>query len=632
MITIVNLTKSFGGRNILENVSFRILPKDRIGLAGSNGSGKTTLLKLIAGREDYDAGNIILEDPGIKISLLSQLSILKPDHKVIDEMRSSAGEITQIEARLRLLEDEMSAFSGEPELLDDIVKKYGLLTEYYDHIRGKDIDWEIDRILQGLGFSLKDKNRYVNEFSGGWQMRLEFAKLLLLKSDVLMLDEPTNHLDVQAVEWLEEYLASYVGALVIVSHDRYFLNRLTSKTIYLSGAHAKMYSGNYDSFLKQKEIDEELLYKRYKQQQSSIEHDLRFIERFRYKATLASRVKSREKMLEKKKILAPPQKKEKTIHFAFALEESRMSRVFKFTNLEKSFPSLTVSFNGEIEIEAGERVSFVGKNGCGKTTLLNILSGKDKDYSGKLKVHPAATIKYYCQNQVMELVESNTVYQEIERTAPFDMTISEIRNRLAAFLFFGDDVFKKVAVLSGGERARLSIAKKLCSSANVLILDEPTNHLDIDSREALAVALNDFDGTVLLVSHDRYFIDQVCGRTVEIENGRLSSYKGNYSAYLAERKKQSQKAELLEKTEEHKKRILSNPIVKQDSSKALKRIIEQKELEIERAEERIKTIEALMADETISSDSNKIYKLSEEYGEISALLEKLFEEYDKLIS
>ena len=633
MITVTNLNKSYGGDSILENVSFRILPKDRIGFIGSNGVGKTTLLKILAGHEQYDSGSIVFENPSTKISLLSQLVTLKPYNKVSDEMRLAVSDILGIEAEIRAVEEDMNLFADDPEKLDEAIKKYGVLLEKYEHMNGDDISWETDKILLGLGFSLSDKDRYVSEFSGGWKMRLEFAKLLLRKSDLLMLDEPTNHLDMHATEWLENYLASYPGAIIAVSHDRYFLNRISAKTLYLANRHVKLYTGNYDSFVKQKDEEEELLYKKYKEQQKLLEHDMRFIERFRYKATLATRVKSREKMLAKRQLIEAPMSKEKQVHVNFDFDSRQMTKVMEMHDLEKHFESLTVSLHGDIEISAGERIAFIGENGCGKSTLFNIISGHDRKYVGKLKVHPAANIKYYYQNQDVSLIDSNTAFQEMERIAPNGMTVTEIRTRLAAFLFFGDDVFKTVSVLSGGERARLSLAMLLCSSANVIMLDEPTNHLDIPSREALSEALNSFEGTVLIVSHDRYFIDQVCDRVVEIKDGRMESYMGNYSWYLTKKQQLAKKKEFEEKSakrnSENKPTAVRKSVVK-PKAVSIEKQIKEKEKEIERAELRLKTTEDLMSDPDIASDLAKISKLSEDYGKISEEIEKLFAEYEEL--
>ena len=632
MITVTNLNKSYGGDSILENVSFRILPKDRIGFIGSNGAGKTTLLKILAGHEEYDSGSIVLENPSMKISLLSQLVTLKPYNKVADEMKLAVSDILGLEAEIRAVEEDMNLFADDPEKLDEAIKKYGVLLEKYEHMNGDDISWETDKILLGLGFSLSDKDRYVSEFSGGWKMRLEFAKLLLRKSDLLMLDEPTNHLDMHATEWLENYLASYPGAIIAVSHDRYFLNRISAKTLYLANRHVKLYTGNYDSFVKQKDEEEELLYKKYKEQQKMLEHDLHFIERFRYKATLATRVKSREKMLAKKQLIEAPMSKEKQVHVNFDFDSRQMTKVMEMHDIEKHFDSLTVSLHGDIEINAGERIAFIGENGCGKSTLFNIISGHDRKYIGKLKVHPAANIKYYYQNQDISLIDSNTAFQEMERVAPNGMTVTEIRTRLAAFLFFGDDVFKTVSVLSGGERARLSLAMLLCSSANVIMLDEPTNHLDIPSREALSEALNSFEGTVLIVSHDRYFIDQVCDRVIEIKDGRMESYMGNYSWYLTKKQQLAKKKEFEEKSA--KRNSENKPIVRKSIVKpkavSIEKMIKEKEKEIERAELRLKTTEELMSDPDIASDLSKISKLSEDYGKISEEIEKLFAEYEEL--
>lgn len=630
MLTVNNLTKSYGSRILLDNVSLRILPGEKIGFIGANGTGKTTFLKIISGEEKFDSGECFFDDSATTVSFLSQIVTVKPYNTVYNEVKSGIKGFAELEMQLREVEEEMLADSEDPLKIEDSVRKYGELREKFDHMGGDDADWQIDRILLGLGFSLSDKERFVSEFSGGWKMRIEFAKLLLRKSDLLILDEPTNHLDLKAVMWLEDYLSSYQGSVIIVSHDRYFLNKTVTKIVSLASQTLKTYNGNYDNFVKQRNLEQEILEKTYKEQQKRLERENIFIERFRYKATLASRVKSKEKMISKRELVEKPIGPDKKIHLNFGFDDSTMTTVFQMKNLEKQFTDLTVSFSGGSDIYAGDRIALIGDNGTGKSTLLSILSGKDKYFSGKLKVHAAANIKYYLQNQELILDDNKSVIEEIQAVAPPDMTITTIRTLLGSFLFRGDDVFKKIEVLSGGEKARLALAMTISSPSNVLLLDEPTNHLDIDSREALAVALDSYQGTIIIVSHDRYFLDQICNRVLVLDSGSLTSYDGDYSFYL-------EKVQLAEKfvksntrqepaKHNKKKTIASQP------KDTIDRQIKQIESDITKLENRLVEIENEMSSQDNLSDPDKISELSHEYNSVNKKIDFLMKDYEEIFN
>jgi ATP-binding cassette subfamily F protein 3 len=502
-----------------------------------------------------------------------------------------------------------------------LMEEYTSIHEAFDHQQGHDLGWKIDSIIQGLGFSLTDKERFVSEFSGGWQMRIELAKLLLQEMDLLLLDEPTNHLDLKAVEWLEDYLGDYPGGVLIVSHDRYFLNRVTKKTIHLDKGKLHSYSGNYDFFVAQLEAERERQEQLYITQQKKIEKDQRFIERFRAKATLATRVKSREKMLDKIDLIDAPEKEGRAISLAFDEDQKEITTVFNLTDLTKNYPGKTVPLMGEIEIMGEERIALVGENGSGKTTLVRILAGTDREYEGRLKVHFNARIRYYAQNQAEQLNEEYSVLQAMEDAAPAGTPTVKLRTILGSFLFKADDVFKKVGVLSGGEKSRLALARMVCRASNVLLLDEPTNHLDIRSRDALADALADYEGTVIIISHDRYFIDQVCQRVIELDEGRLVSYPGNYS-YFKDKKKQ--KASLIAaeaqaiKKKNGKKLSVYEPSVKEKLEKEALRL----EDHVAEAERRLVAVEAAMEDPSNMADEEKMKELVEEYTNSKVDLEE----------
>jgi ATP-binding cassette, subfamily F, member 3 len=629
MIQLRNIEKSYGGDTILRKVNLHLTPGEKVGLIGPNGSGKTTLLRIIRKELDPDGGSVIYLS-AIRTALLSQEVTVKPYYTLLQEMKRALPDIMRLERELRSKEEEMISWADDSERMEHLVEEYSTLQERFEQESGRDLLWKIDLVIQGLGFSLADRDRRVSEFSGGWHMRIELAKLLLQEVDLLLLDEPTNHLDLAATRWLEEYLKEYPGALLIVSHDRYFLNKIISRTIHIERGLVTDYSGNYDAFVVQRQAHREQQEKAYLEQQKKLEKDMRFIERFRYKARLASRVKSREKMILRTEIVEAPLHDEKTINLSFSYEESQMTMVFRFRNLEKEYSSRLVSLSGEIEILNGERIAIIGENGSGKTTLLRILGGVDPHFRGKLKTHDHAVISFYQQNQQTQLKEEHTVIESLEYVAPQGFTIRELRTILGCFLFRGDDVFKKVSMLSGGEKARLSLAQIVCSSSNVLLFDEPTNHLDIDSREALAEALKDYEGTILIVSHDRYFIDQICTRVLELRDGQLESYPGNYSYYLRKRE-EAQRARTAEIIPEKKKTFHGKKQKLPPSpEKLLKKQIGEVEEAIMMLEIRIKELEASFEVPGILQDPRRIQELSQEYAGKKEELERLFERYEEL--
>lgn len=624
MITLNSISKSFADRELFSDLSLRILPGEKLGLIGANGTGKSTIMKIIAGEESVDAGEVIYDDSSISIASFAQLSDIKQYNTLYDEVKTGILEYSEYLIRLREAECELAAAADSPELLEKAMENYSAIREKYELLGGDDIEWKINRVLLGLGFSLSDKTRYVSEFSGGWKMRIDFAKLLLKESDLLLLDEPTNHLDLKAIDWLESYIAEYSGAVLIVSHDRYFLNQTVSSILSLSGGKLRRYIGGYDDYIKQRNEELELQERAYKNQQKQLQHDLRFIERFRYKATLATRVKSREKAVAKRELIEQPLKQDKSISLVFDYDKREMASVFTFKNLVKEFPTKRISFAGEVEIHTGDRVALTGENGSGKTTLLNILSGRDRQFKGILKVHPAVSLSYYLQNQEMVLHPDWTVYDELANAAP-DRTVTGIRTMLAAFLFKGDDVFKKVGVLSGGERVRLALAITVASPSNVILLDEPVNHLDIDSREALAAALDQYDGTMIIVAHDRYFIDQLCNRVFEIKDDKLSIYEGDYSYYHECIAKKIPIASDKKRAEVQKKKIKLS--AKRSAKGEHPITIESLELQIQEKEHEKSKLEAAMCESENISNLDKLNILLLQYQNIVKELDNLWDKY-----
>jgi ATP-binding cassette, subfamily F, member 3 len=391
MLHLHNISKLYGGEKILNDVNLHVAPREKTGLIGANGSGKTTLLKIIHGLIEPDTGQVIFSIPS-PTALLSQEVNLIPGNTLYEEMKLGLPDITEMEKDLRRLEEEMETSSEDADRMNSLILQYTSLQEHFEHLRGRDLDWKIDVVIQGLGFTLQDKNRSISEFSGGWQMRIQLAKLLLQEKEVLLLDEPTNHLDLRAIEWLEDYLRNYPATVIIVSHDRYFLNRVTTKTLLLEKGKIRTYCGNYNDFIVQREKERELHEQAYKNQQKKLEKDERFINRFRYKATLASRVKSREKMLERMEKVTAPEKSLKTVKFSFEEDDRGMTTVFKFKDIRKEYPGKTIDLSGEIEIRSGQKIALMGDNGSGKTTLLKILAGIDGRY--RVNCQPTRMLKF----------------------------------------------------------------------------------------------------------------------------------------------------------------------------------------------------------------------------------------------
>ena len=634
-----NITKAFGDQIIVKSGSFHIENREKAALIGLNGAGKSTILKMIMKELDTDSGEIIITK-GKTIGYLSQHQNLSSENSILEEIKTAKAEIIEMEKQIRVMEMEMKHLQGEE--LESRLHSYHLLTERFEQADGYAYQSEIIGVLKGLGFQEQEFSKSVDTLSGGQKTRVALGKLLLTKPDILLLDEPTNHLDMNSISWLENYLLNYEGAVLIVSHDRYFLNRVVSKVIEIEHGNMMSFQGNYSQFAEKKKMIREAKMKEYLNQQAEIKHQEAVIEKLRSfnREKSIKRAESREKMLEKMEHVEKPLDDVKELHFA--LEPSCVSGndVLTVESLGKSYGNLKLFENVNFEIKRGEHVAIIGDNGTGKTTLLKILNQVIAADSGSFRLGSKVQIGYYDQEHHVLHMDKN-IFDEISDDYP-TLTNTQIRNTLAAFLFTGDDVYKLIRDLSGGERGRVSLAKLMLSEANFLILDEPTNHLDIASKEILEKALNDYTGTVLYVSHDRYFINQTASRIMDLVNGTFVNYIGNYDYYL------EKKEELTAAYASNPSGITSNDIIstsakesdtkldwksqKEEQAKLRKRRNDLKRTEdrIQVLEERDAEIDELMTQEEVYTDSIKCRELSEEKASIMEELEVLYAEWEEL--
>jgi ATP-binding cassette subfamily F protein 3 len=523
------VTKSFGGRQVLEGVSLELAPGEKAALVGPNGAGKTTLLRMILGLEEPDTGHL-RTNPNWQIGYLPQDAGVCTGRSLWDEMITAYGDLLEIQSELSGIEAALAAGPDDDALID-LCDRQGELLSHFEQLGGYRVEAEIAQILAGLGFQPDERDKPTEQFSGGWQMRIALAKLLVRKPDLLLLDEPTNHLDLQATEWLEGYLKQSPAAVLLVSHDRYFLDRVVSRTIELEDGRLTDFRGNYSVYLAEKERRRAAHQAAYERQQKYLARQRAFIERFKAKATKAAVAKSRERQLAKIEQVEPPKAKAATIKLRFPECRPSSREAITLLGLNKRFGKRTVFEKLNLMLERGERVALVGPNGAGKSTLLKMLAGLEEPSGGQLKLGDNAVVGYYAQDQSQTLDESRTVMEEALATAPPGWSVERIRGLLGRFLFSQDDVDKQIGVLSGGEKSRLSLAKLLLKPVNILLLDEPTNHLDVPSREALEEALRAFGGTVVMASHDRYFMDRLATKIGEVGAGGLKVYLGNYSRY-----------------------------------------------------------------------------------------------------
>src|SRR5579875_1022201 len=529
MIQLSSAGKHFGSKTLFEGLDWLVTPGQRVGLVGGNGTGKSTLLKVLAGIEPLDDGSLSVAK-GVTTGYLPQDGLSLSGRTVLEECLS-------VFERLLKMEKEMEALTHQMAETDPESEEYGRITERYHRIEtefhgrdGYSLEAQASAVLNGLGFSREDLNRQTEEFSGGWQMRLALAKLLLQKPNLLLLDEPTNHLDLEARNWLEEYLAGYEYAYVLISHDRYFLDVTVKKIVEIWNKKVHFYTGGYEKYRQQKAERLAALEAAYKNQQDKIQQLEAFINRFRYQATKAKQVQSRIKELEKiERIELPPE--EKTIHFSFPQPKPSGRVVAQFKNVAKSYGAKQVFRGVNFTIERGDRIALVGVNGAGKSTLVKLLAGAEPLSEGEYTLGHNVEPDYFAQDQYKELDTDSRLFDDLRSAAPRS-TETELRSLLGCFLFSEDDVFKRIGILSGGERNRYALARMLLHPANFLLLDEPTNHLDLRAKDVLLEALEKFTGTVMFVSHDRYFIEKLATRVFEVADGTVHVFPGNYADYL----------------------------------------------------------------------------------------------------
>ncbi len=628
-----NIEKSFDGELLLQDVNFHIEEREKAALIGINGAGKSTLLKIIMGEISSDRGQVILAK-GKTIGYLAQHQEISSHLSIYDSLLEMKQHVLDMERGMRELEKEMKHASGEA--LSRIMESYSRLTQKFEQENGYAYKSEITGVLKGLGFEEKDFDKQVSTLSGGQKTRVALGRLLLSSPDIILLDEPTNHLDMESIAWLETYLLNYPGAVFIVSHDRYFLDKVVTKIIELDNTKATVFTGNYSAYSEKKAQLRKAAYQAYLNQQQEIKHQEEVIAKLRQfnREKSIRRAESREKMLEKMEVLEKPQETDAAMRISLKPRITSGNDVLMVEHLTKSFPSLPLFEDLNFTIKRGEKVAIIGNNGTGKTTILKILNHVLSPDAGTFRLGSKVHIGYYDQEHHVLHMEK-TVFEEISDDYP-KLTNTEIRNLLAAFLFTGDDVFKPISALSGGERGRVSLAKLMLSEANFLILDEPTNHLDIISKEILEDALNNYEGTVLYVSHDRYFINRTATRILELTNHKLVNYIGNYDYYLEKKEEltsvyapQLQEEKPLEKLSSTKQDWQQK---KEEQARIRKRENDLKKTEkaIEELESRDKEIDEELAKPEIATDPSKCIPLSAEKAEIAGKLEELYEKWEEL--
>ncbi len=636
MITVSNVTVAFGGYVLLDGINFHISEQDKIGLVGKNGAGKSTLMKLITGEQAPTSGSI--EKPsGIRIGYLPQVMKHHKGHSVMQEVLSVFDHLKTLEAELQRITEELSVRT------DYDSSEYARLIERLNEINdslslesGLSPEAQAQRVLLGLGFKADELDRNTETFSQGWNMRIELAKILLSAPDVLLLDEPTNHLDIESIEWFEDYLKNYRGSVLLVSHDRKFLDNVTTRTVEILLGHIHDYKVPYSQYVSLRAERMAQQTAAYENQQRMIEKTEDFINRFRYKPTKSNQVQSRIKALEKLERIEVDELDNARLSLKFPPAQRSGDVVFKGVDLKVGYPQKVVFSDAQIEIKRGEKVALIGRNGEGKTTLMRVIMRELEPISGEARIGHNVHIGYYAQNQEDILDPSETVFGTLDRIAVGDIR-TKLRDILGAFLFKGEDIDKKVSVLSGGERARLGMAKLMLSPYNVLALDEPTNHMDIRSKDVLKQALQSFDGTLIVVSHDRDFLDGLVDKLYEFRDGRVKEHLGSVQDFLEKRKLES----LQELERNTASQELQKPVTEKESAKnfqvqkvfskeqrKLKNRVDFLEKEIARRESRMGEIEALLAN---PSEKDDIMELTREYLELKMALEADTDEWTTLM-
>ena len=635
ILSCQSICKSFGEKVILQDASFHIEEREKAALIGNNGAGKTTLLRIIMEEISADSGQVVIAKDK-KIGYLAQYQDIHGHHTIYEELMTTKQYILDMEDKIRSLEQEMKYVAGDK--LESLMNSYTRLTHQFELENGYAYKSEIVGVLKGLGFEEEDYGKQIENLSGGQKTRVALGKLLISKPDILLLDEPTNHLDMESIAWLETYLLNYPGAVFIVSHDRYFLDKVVTKIVEIEAAQMRMYEGNYSAYALKKAQLRDAQYKAYLNQQREIKHQEAVITKLRSfnREKSIKRAESRVKMLDKIQRIEKPIEIDNQMRISLEPRFISGNDVLTVEGLSKAFPGQTLFTDINFEIKRGERVALIGNNGTGKTTILKILNGIVDADAGRFALGSKVQIGYYDQEHHVLHMEK-TIFQEISDTYP-TLTETEIRNMLAAFLFTGDDVFKLISSLSGGERGRVSLAKLMLSEANFLILDERTNHLDIASKEILEEALNSYTGTVLYVSHDRYFINQTATRIMDLTNQDIVNYIGDYDYYLEKKEEMTRIYAPVQETaaQEVKENVSETKLTwqQQKEEQALKRKRENElkkvEARIEELETRDKEIDETMVLPDICTNVAECTKLSREKAAIAEELEGLYEKWEEL--
>lgn len=632
ILSCQNINKAFGTNEVLKNVNFHLEEREKAALIGPNGAGKSTLLKIIMQEMTADSGEVIISR-GKTIGYLAQHQDLVSGRTIYEELLEVKQYILDMEEKIRTMEQNMKTVTGRE--LDELLANYSRLTHQFELENGYSCKSEIVGVLKGLGFTEDEFSKKVDTLSGGQKTRVALGKLLLSNPDIILLDEPTNHLDMDSIAWLENYLLNYKGAVFIVSHDRYFLDKVVTKVVEIDHGNVRMFQGNYSAYAQKKAQIRDAEYKAWLNQQQEIKHQEEVIAKLKSfnREKSIRRAESREKMLDKIEVLDKPVEDNMEMKLTLTPRITSGNDVLTVTELSKSFPQQQLFSHIDFSIQRGERVAIIGANGTGKTTILKILNGLIPADEGTVELGSKVLIGYYDQEHHV-LNMDKTIFEEISDEYPY-LTNTEIRNVLAAFLFTGDDVFKPIHTLSGGERGRVSLAKLMLSEANFLILDEPTNHLDIVSKEILEQALNRYTGTVLYVSHDRYFINQTATRILDLTNQAMVNYIGNYDYYLEKKDELTQiyAPETVVVTEESSSTSkLDWKQQKEEQARQRKRENELKktEQEIEKLESRDKEIDEEMALPEVSVNVAECIRLSKEKAEIAEKLEILYEKWEEL--
>ena len=634
------LHKAYGIDVILEKITFHIEEREKAAIVGVNGAGKTTLFKVLTGEISADGGEFYLKKD-TSVGYLAQNIHIESDKTIYEEMLSVFEKIIQTEANLREMENEMGGLSGQA--LADKMEEYAALQHYFEQHDGYSYQSRMKGVLKGLGFTESDFNRPMNQLSGGQKTRVHLGKLLLSKPDVLLLDEPTNHLDIASIEWLEDFLRTYPGSVLIISHDRYFLDRIVTKVIEIENKKSNVYNGNYSFYWQQKEINREIQQKAYDMQQKEIKHQedvIRTLRQFNREKSI-KRAESREKVLDKMERIDRPDALPDQMRLTLTPHLTSGNDVLHAENLSKSYGGQKIFQGVSFDVKRSDKVAIIGPNGVGKSTLFRMLLKEVSSDSGLIRFGTNVFVGYYDQEQA-KLDESKTIFEEISDSYP-TLTQGQIRNMLAAFVFTGDDVFKPISALSGGEKGRVSLAKIMLSKANTLMLDEPTNHLDMFSKEVLESAINRYEGTCIYISHDRYFINKTAEKILELTPDGVILYNGNYDYYL-EKKAERARNELEKALQNNQKATTATPAqpisetkndwLKQKEQQAAERKLANKikkvEAEIEETENAIAKADEDMA--ACGTDFSKANEIFSEKTKLEEKLEKLYEEWEELHS